>query len=181
MQLSRIKTPAQWLALRRLYRKAFPKYEQKPLWLVWKVMKQNKADVWVAMQGRSFAGLAITMNGDDLILLDYLAVSEKLRGTGVGTKMLRCLQQIYQGKRFFLEIENVYEESPEREMRLRRKHFYLKNDMKEMKIMVNAFGAELEILTHDCQVSYEDYFKLYCSCYGEFAGRNIVQLEYPVK
>ncbi len=181
MQLRKVKSPADWLALRKLYKKAFPKYEQKPLWLVWKVMKQNKADVWVAWQGKCFAGLAITMNGDDLILLDYLAVSEKLRGTGVGTKMLRCLQQIYQGKRFFLEIENVYEESPERKMRLRRKHFYLKNDMKEMKIMVNAFGAELEILTYDCQVSFEDYFELYCSCYGEFAGRNIEQLEYPVK
>lgn len=181
MQLSRIKTPAEWLALRRLYKSAFPKCEQKPLWLVWQVMQQNKADVWVAKEGKTFVGLAITMNGDDLILLDYLAVSEKKRGTGIGTKMLRCLQQIYQGKRFFLEIENVYEESPEQEMRLRRKHFYLKNDMKEMKIMVNAFGAELEFLTYDCQVSFEDYFELYCSCYGAFAAKNIVRLPYPAE
>ena len=106
MQLCRIKTPAEWLALRKLYIKSFPKYERKPLWLVWRVMKQNKADVWVAKDGKTFAGLAITMNGADLVLLDYLAVSEALRGTGVGTKILRCLQQIYQEKRFFLEIEN---------------------------------------------------------------------------
>ena len=179
MQLKKINSPAEWQALRKLYKKAFPKFEQKPLWLVWLVQQRRKADVWIAEKEGEFAGFAITMNGKDLVLLDYLAVTENLRGTGVGTRILKGLQKHYQGRRLFLEIENVYEEADNRADRLRRKHFYLKNRMQEMKIMVNAFGAELELLTFDCQVSYEEYYELYCSCYGKWAASNIVRLPYP--
>ena len=179
MQLKKINLPVEWWALRKLYRKAFPKCEQKPLWLVWLVKQKRKADVWIAEKDGEFAGFAITMNGADLVLLDYLAVAEKFRGTGVGTEILKALQMHYHDRRLFLEIENVYEEADNRADRLRRKQFYLKNNMQEMKIMVNAFGAELELLTYDCQVSYEEYYELYCSCYGKWAAINIVQLPYP--
>lgn len=177
--MHKIQSPGEWIKLRKLYKASFPKYEQKPLWLVWYVMHCHKADVWIAEREGEFAGIAITMNGADLILLDYLAVSEHMRGTGVGTQILKKLQKHYQGRRLFLEIENVYEETDNREERLRRKHFYLKNHMQEIKIMVNAFGAELELLTYDCQVSFEEYYELYCSCYGKWAASNIVRLPYP--
>ena len=176
MQLKKINSPSEWLALRKLYKKAFPKCEQKPLWLVWIVKQQRKADVWIAEREGEFAGFAITMNGGDLVLLDYLAISESMRGTGVGTEVLKALQQRYQGKRFFLEIENVYEDADNQPDRLRRKHFYLKNGMQEMKIMVNAFGAELELLAYECQVSFEDYYELYCACYGKWAAKNLKKL-----
>ena len=179
MQLKKINLPAEWWALRKLYRKAFPKCEQKPLWLVWIVKQQRKTEVWIVEKAGKFAGFAITMNGADLVLLDYLAISESMRGTGVGTEVLKALQKQYQEKRFFLEIENVYEAADNLSDRLRRKHFYLKNNMQEMKIMVNAFGAELELLTYDCQVSFEEYYELYCSCYGKWAATNIVRLPYP--
>ena len=89
MQLKKINLPVEWWALRKLYRKAFPKCEQKPLWLVWLVKQKRKADVWIAEKDGEFAGFAITMNGADLVLLDYLAVAEKFRGTGVGTQILK--------------------------------------------------------------------------------------------
>ena len=181
MQLSKIKSLSEWLKLRKLYKASFPKCEQKPLWLVWYVMRRGKADVWIARREGEFVGIAITMNGADLILLDYLAVSEHMRGTGAGTQILKMLQEHYADKRFFLEIENIYEEDADNlPDRLRRKSFYLKNDMQEMKIMVNAFGAQLELLTYKCKVSFEDYYGLYCSCYKKWAAENVKQIPYPV-
>lgn len=181
MQLRKIKSPAEWLTLRKLYKKAFPKCEQKPLLMVWLAMRRKKADVWVAEKDGEFAGFAITMNGGDLVLLDYLAINDTMRGSGIGTEVLKALQKKYSGRRFFLEIENVYEAADNLADRIRRKHFYLKNHMQEMKIMVNAFGAELELLTYDCQVRFEDYYELYCSCYGKWAAKNIVKLPYPAE
>ena len=180
MQIKKINSPTEWWELRKLYKKAFPKCEQKPLWLVWIVKQQRKADVWIAEKEGTFAGFAITMNGGDLVLLDYLAISESMRGAGVGTEVLKALQQQYQGKRLFLEIENVYEDADNLADRLRRKHFYLKNGMQEMKIMVNAFGAELELLTFSGQVSFEDYYELYCSSYCKWAAKNIKRMSYTI-
>ena len=179
MELRLIKSPTEWWKVRKLYKAAFPKCEQKPLWLVWFVKQQKKTDVWIAEEDGEFAGFAITMYGKDLVLLDYLAVSDSLRGSGIGTKVLRALQEQYREKRFFLEIENVYVPADNLAERLRRKNFYKKNGMQEMQIMVNAFGAELELLTYKCQVSFEEYYELYCSCYGNWAARNLKRMKYP--
>lgn len=179
MQLRPIKSPLEWLKLRKLYKTAFPKCEQKPLWLVWTVQLQGKTDIWIIEQEGEFAGFAITMKGRDLVLLDYLAISDEKRGGGIGSRTLKSLFEKYRGKRFFLEIENVYVPAENLEERKRRKQFYQKNGMQEMHIMVNAFGAELELLTYQCQVSFEDYYELYCSCYGGWAARNLKELPYP--
>lgn len=179
MQIGKIKSPAEWLVLRKLYKKAFPKCEQKPLLAVWFVKQCGKGDVWIAEDERGFVGFAITMNCADMVLLDYLAIKENVRGSGIGTQVLKKLQTQYRGKRFFLEIENVYEPSEDQPQRLRRKRFYLKNGMKEMHIMVNAFGAELELLAYECRVSFEEYYKVYCSCYGRWAAKNLKELSYP--
>ena len=179
MQLRQIKSLSEWLKLRKLYKTAFPKCEQKPLWLVWIVKQQRKTDVWIIEQDGEFAGFAITMKGRDLVLLDYLAISDDKRGGGIGTQTLKKLQELYRGKRFFLEIENVYVPAENLAERQRRKRFYRNNGMQEMQIMVNAFGAELELLTCNCQVSFEDYYKLYCSCYGRWAAKNLKRLPYP--
>jgi len=179
MKLRTMKSPFEWLALRKLYKTAFPKCERKPLWLVWRAQKQGKTDVWIIEQDGEFAGFAITMLGKDLVLLDYLAICDKKRGGGIGSRTLQSLYEQYRGKRFFLEIENVYVPVENLAERIRRKNFYKRNGMQEMGIMVNAFGAELEILAYDCQVSFEDYYELYCSCYGKWAAENLHRLPYP--
>ena len=45
--------------------------------------EKGKSDVWYCESGGQFAGLVITINGPDKILLDYLAVNSKMRGRGI--------------------------------------------------------------------------------------------------
>jgi len=123
MELKEIKTPLEWMKLWKLYMQAFPECERKPLRLVWKVRKQGKTDVWIIEQEGKFAGFAIVMKDADLVLLDYLAVCDNKRGGGLGSRTLQKLWEKYPGKRFFLEIENVYVPAENLDERKRRKRF----------------------------------------------------------
>ena len=99
----------QWAQIYKLYQKAFPASEKKPFPVILKKYREGKTDVWRFTRDGSFAGLIITINGDENVLLDYLAVEEHRRGTGIGSQILQCMRSRYAGKGVFLEIESVYE------------------------------------------------------------------------
>ena len=63
-------SPQDWLRIRLLYRRAFPRYERKPFQIIRRMHKEGRTDVWLAEQDGLFSGLAATINGDDVILLD---------------------------------------------------------------------------------------------------------------
>ena len=75
------------LRIRRLYREAFPRCERKPFSIIRAMEKKGKTDLWYFEDEGGFAGLCATINGKDAILIDYLAVAKKRRGTGLGTEM----------------------------------------------------------------------------------------------
>lgn len=185
MKVRAVKSPWEWYQIKRLYKKAFPIYERKPFPIIRRMNKAGATDVWVIEENGVFSGFALTMNESDLVLLDYFAISDKKRGGGLGGKALQALRDIYSDKRFFLEIESVYMEADNLEERLRRKHFYLKNGMTEMKVMAQVWGTEMELLGYDCQVTFEDYYSVYQKNYdknigyGSWAPNRLIQVEYP--
>lgn len=179
MRFIQAKTLQQWIKIYKLYKKVFPKYERKPFWLILQTKRHGKTDIWYIEDQQEFAGLAITMNSEELVLLDYFAISEERRGCGIGSESLAMLQQKYAGKKFFLEIESVYEEADNLPERKRRKQFYLANKMTEMKVMVTLFGVKMELLGYDCQVDFDSYYSLYRELYGEKAARFVVEADYP--
>ena len=175
MKLRKPDTKADWKAIRKLYRFAFPLNEKKPFWLIKSKYEKGQTDVWVLERAEVFSGFAITMNGDDLVLLDYFAVSSDRRGCGVGSEALAALREKYNDRRFFLEIESVDKPSPKLSERLRRKKFYLANGMQELGVKVKLFGVDMELLGHNCEVSFEEYRNLYLITYGNWAAKNVVE------
>jgi len=167
-----------WRAIHKLYEDAFPDYEKKPFWLIRLKNIQGKADVWYIESERRFIGLGITMSAPGRVLLDYFAIEGSLRGMGYGSEALRALQEQYRDKQFFLEIESVYEECDNVEQRMRRKQFYLKNGMTEMKMMVNLFGTNMEVLGHGCKLEFEPYRAVYEYTYGSRVAKNVREVPY---
>lgn len=163
----------QWAQVYRLYQKAFPASEKKPFAVILKKYKEGKTDIWRFTREGKFAGLIITINGQEHILLDYLAVETSRRGTGIGTEILKLMRQHYAGKGVFLEIESVYEPCDNREERLRRKHFYEKCGMESMEVFVWLFGVKMELMGFDCRLSYEQYHSFYRENYGSWAADHI--------
>jgi len=163
----------EWARIYRLYQAAFPSCEKKPFSMIRTMCKKGKSDVWYCVDGGKFAGLVITINGPDQILLDYLAVDTKRRGCGLGSEMLELMREHYAGKGVFLEIEVVVEDAANYEERKRRKQFYLRNGMKELGVFVELFGVDMELLGFDCTMTFEAYHAFYRDNYSAWAAEHI--------
>lgn len=178
MELIKVKSIFGWRKIYRLYRTAFPAYERKPLWLLLRAQRKGGSDVWILEDNGDFAGFAITLNVKDMVLLDYFAVAVQKREKGLGSEALRMLQNHYRGRRLFLEIESVYTEAENLPERKRRKQFYLRNGMTEMKMMVNLFGTTMELLGYNSTVAFEEYRSIYHTHFGKKAAEKVIKLEY---
>lgn len=166
-------TVLQWLRIYRLYQSAFPRSEKKPFSMIRAMQKKGKSDVWYCENDGSFAGLVITVNGPDKVLLDYLAVNKKCRGQGVGSELLRQMRQQYAGKGIFLEIEAVRSAADNYEERKRRKRFYLSNGMTELGVVAELFGVEMELLGFDCKLTFDAYQAFYRDNYSAWVAEHV--------
>jgi len=179
MKMIQAKRPMHWYRLYRLYCEAFPAFERKPFSLIRSMQKKGKSDVWYFEKEGIFAGLVFTINSEDVILVDYLAIAPNRRGEGIGSKIIAQLCQHYANKGIFVEIESVFDICDNLQERLRRKQFYLRNGMIPMKMMVVLFGVEMELLGINCQLTYDEYYSFYKDNYGDFAAKNIRPAVYP--
>ena len=167
----------QWAEVYQLYQKAFPASEKKPFSVIIKKFREGKSHIWRFTRQGKFAGIVITINGENHILIDYLAVDRKQRGTGVGSEILMLMRSQYAGKGVFLEIESIYEECDNKAERIRRKHFYEKCGMESMEVFVWLFGVKMELMGFDCKISYEDYHNFYRVNHSQWAADHIEEAE----
>lgn len=161
--------------IKKLYKKAFPRQERKPFFIITKGQKQGNMEI-LALTDDHFVGLGITMFYKDMVMLDYFAIDENIRSKGYGSKALELLNQRYEGKRFFLEIEQPNENVSNNAERNRRKKFYLNHGFTEAEIYVKLFGVNMEVLCYGCEVTFAEYYSLYRHNLGDFiAQKNIRQ------
>lgn len=169
-------SPLDWLRIRLLYRRAFPRYERKSFAVIRRMRKEGRTDVWLAEQDGHFAGLAATINAPDVILLDYLAVHEKRRSQGVGSAFLQALLEKYAGRGLFVEIEAADRDDPDGS-KLRRKQFYLRNGLTDMHVVAILFGVRMELLGRGCDLDFDDYRDFYHTYYNAWAAEHVVRPE----
>ena len=179
MKMIQAKRPMHWYRLYKLYCEAFPAYERKPFSLIRSMQRKGKSDVWYFEKDGKFAGLVFTINSDELILIDYLAIAPDKRGNGIGSEIIALLRGYYTQKGIFVEIESIFDKCDNLNERRRRKQFYLNNGMAPMKVMIVLFGVEMELLGINCCLTYEEYYSFYKDNYGDFAAKNIKSAVYP--
>ncbi len=171
MQLVRAQTRKQLRDVRRLYRTAFPRTERKPFSLMLKKQKTGDMEIFrIERDNGAFLGLAITVLYGDIVLLDYFAVSPETRGQGVGSAALSLITAHCGTRRLILEIERTDVPAENPEQRQRRKAFYLRAGMHLEPWHVRLFGVEMELLTKNGSVSYNEYRALYCHVFSARAG-----------
>ena len=177
-----LKRPAgllDWLQVYRLYRQAFPASERKPFAIIVKMARRKKTDVWCLLSAGSFAGFATTINGDNLVMLDYLAIRQTVRGSGIGSSALTLLQEIYARQGFFVEIESPFEDGPDKQDRLRRRAFYRRCGLEPLGVMAVVFGVKMELLGRDCRLDFDGYQAFYRENYSDFAARHLEKASHP--
>ncbi|MBR6521542.1 MAG: GNAT family N-acetyltransferase [Oscillospiraceae bacterium] len=177
--LTRASSPIHWLKIYRLYRLAFPREERKPFSSIREIHCNHRGDVWYCTANGHFVGFASTVRGSDLVLVDYLAVSPAARNGGIGSAILGALRGKYPAHHLFLEIESVWEDVPDRDIRLRRKAFYLRNGFTPMKLMIWLFDVKMEVLGIDCTLDYSQYHDFYYTRLSPWVAEHISEAVHP--
>ena len=164
MKLTRYKEgDRQTLAnFKNLYAAAFPKEERKPFKMITKMHSEGRVDMMkIEGDGGEFLGLAFTVLGEKLVLLDYFAISEEQRCRGYGRAALELIKKRYPERPILIEIEDPDEKCPNREERLRRLKFYRECEMEINPYRITLFGVNMILLSYGGAVSFEDYKALY--------------------
>ena len=157
-----------------LYQKAFPKEERKSFALIERKAAMGSMEILVLRENGKRCGLAITAIGQDIVLLDYFAISPEYQGQGLGSDALFLLRELYRDKQFFMEIEELDETQPNFRERVRIKNFFLRNGMLETGIRIELFHINMELLATRPGLCYEECEPLYRELLGA-AYRNMVK------
>ena len=159
-----------------LYLEAFPDCERKPFSMLEAMQQEGRGRILSAADGTDFLGLAVVLFWQDVVLLDYLAVAPEGRGHGVGSEMLRALQEMFPGKRLLIEIELPEREAPDNLFRERRKRFYLRAGFRPMEIRLSLAGVPMELLSLGGDVSWDEYYRLQVGLIGPERVRTLLHL-----
>lgn len=152
--------PCPWAELKEIYLDAFPKRERKPYFLLRRSVKQGMTQLIAAADGGALLGFAAVIPYRDMVMVDYLAVSSRIRSNGTGSRILQEICGRFAGRKIVLLIERLDDGAENREQRIARKRFYLKNGFASSGLFVTGVSGDMEVLTYGGAVSPEAYWDL---------------------
>lgn len=147
----------------RLYLSAFPKIERHSLREIHAAARKGRAEYLAFYEGRKFVGLTYLIVRENVALLLYFAVNPKLRNNGYGASILQSLKERYSGKDLAILIESIYDACDNKEMRIRRMNFYLRNGLRDTGLIHSTIDgvANYIILNSREPFRLEDYKALF--------------------
>ena len=150
----------QWTAIKKIYLESFPKRERKPFLSLRYSAATGKTQIFTVSDKNKVAGFAVLIPYHDMVMVDYLAVSQKIRSRGTGSKLLQEICRYFSDRRMVLLIERLDEQADNKEQRIARRKFYLKNAFNSSCIFIKGTSGDMEILNFGEKVSPEEYLIL---------------------
>lgn len=165
---------------KKVYKSSFPKNERKPFLMLTRAVRNGDAEMLVAQENDTFVGIVVTFVHESIVLVDYLAIDEKYRGGGYGSKILQLLKDRYADKTLFLEIEYPNINATNNVDRLRRKFFYMENKLMPLDYHIKLFGIHMELLysnSSNQKPTWEEIENFYNYIYGKLITKFISKME----
>lgn len=153
-------TNIQWNSFKELYQEAFPKRERKPFFTLQRSIRRGKAQLMTATEGNDLLGFAVLIPYLDMVMVDYLAVSSRLRSRGTGSRIMEKVGEQFSDRRTVLLIERLDDNAKNQDQRIARRKFYMKNGFSSSGIFTKGAGGDMEILTRGGDISSEEYLSL---------------------
>lgn len=150
----------QWKEIKEIYMEAFPKAERKLFFTIRHSVKKGKMQILTAMEENVLLGFGMIIPFQNLVMVDYLAVSGKTRSRGTGSRILQEVCHQFAGKKIMLLIERLDEHAENKEQRIARRKFYLKNGFTSSGIFITGHSGEMEILKYGEEISEKEYMEL---------------------
>ena len=150
----------QWTQVKEIYMEAFPKRERKPFGILKRDVKRGRVELFAAWEGADLLGFTAVLPFEDMVMVDYLAVSAKARGKGTGSQLMEEVCGHYTGKKVVLLIERLDDQAENAAQRQARRRFYLKNGFASTDLFISGAGGDMEVLSFGGQVPGSDYMRL---------------------
>ncbi len=135
--------------------KDFPADELKPWAAINALYDRGVYQSYGLYEGDELLGYAcLTKQAEaDWLLLDYYAICAQYRSHGYGSQFITKLWEALKDKQgIFVEIEQIdcAKDEAEREIRTRRRQFYLRNNLQPTQMRTTLFGVAYEMLFMPC-------------------------------
>ncbi len=150
--------------------KDFPPDELKPLSSMMNMLSRGIYACYGLYDNENLLAYAYLTVLDDFVLVDYLAVISRHRGSGIGTKLLSELKKILREKTVIIECENpdFATDDTDKITKLRRIEFYKRSGYVLSGITSRLFDVEYVILTYpECNNADFGYEQLYFEMLGQ--------------
>lgn len=157
-------------------KKDFPPAELKPLSAIKYSVEKGWYTMYIGYDQEGIKGYAcIADTNDGFGFLDYFAIVEKYRGTGVGTAFFASLKALGFDC-IILETESIESAKNEEEdlTRKRRIAFYKRSGCMDTGCMYNVFGVEYNVFVNKEVELTEDFLAKLLSAY-EYAYAAILR------
>jgi GNAT superfamily N-acetyltransferase len=163
--------------IKKLYRSAFPIEERVPLFFLYLKTKDKNIKLYAIVDNDEFIGLMHTVENDNMVYVFFLAINEKMRGKGYGSKALETIKNMYAGSVVTLAIEDTADLDAENyDERIKRLGFYKKNGFSQLHIRINEIGVVYELLGTSNNVTQAQFLELMKSYFGRFLFKFIYRL-----
>ncbi len=161
----------------RLYKTAFPVNERAPMWFMTMKSGNENVDFWGIYSNRKWVGLAYVINEGSASYLFYLALSESMRGKGIGSRALQSLLIHYEGQRLFLALEQLDESADNFDERQKRRKFYMKNGLKPLPLTIREATVTYDVMgTGNVKPDeYESMMKKYLGAASRLVSMDITE------
>lgn len=160
-----------WKEIKEIYLEAFPKSERKPFFTVRHSVKKGKAQLLTAMDNGILQGFVMVIPYGNMVMVDYLAVSGKIRSRGTGSNIMQEVCKRFSDKKIVLLIEKLDDNAENKEQRIARRKFYLKNGFSFSDIYITGYSGNLEVLNYGGTVSPQEYMDLQRYALGKLMFR----------
>ena len=160
-----------WKEIKEIYMEAFPKAERKPFFTVRRSVNKGKSLLLTAMENEVLQGFVMAIPCKNMVMVDYLAVSSKIRSRGTGSKMMQEICRYFPGEKIVLLIERLDDTAENKDQRIARRRFYFKNGFTSSNIYITGRSGNMEILNFGGTVSKQEYMDLQQHALGKLMFR----------
>ncbi len=158
MQLKRITADFPEMdKLNALALEAFPPEEYRAPAELIAMQEQISLDFWALYDEDLFVGFMTVVTHKQMAYLFFLAIAEQYRSNGYGGKALTELLRQYPDYQHVVDMEMLDDNAENRDQRITRRKFYLRNGYQPTGHYLSYFGVSYEVLCKDIAFDFDTF------------------------
>ncbi|MDO4484005.1 MAG: GNAT family N-acetyltransferase [Clostridia bacterium] len=145
-----------------LMKTAFPADEQLPMWLLRLGTLRRNFNFRAFYDEEQFCGIMYTVESEKMLFVLFLAVNDKIRSKGYGSKILGWLKE-NTAKPIALNVESPDPQAENALQREKRIEFYKRNGIVDTGRRLTNRGVNLSVLSNADTFDVQEYERLISS------------------